>query len=71
MHIGELAEELGEHDAAGPGRGTDLEGPVELAGRALLQLADDLVLEREKPLSAAVEAEPGLGRLDAPTRPVE
>ena len=71
VRFGELAEELGEHDAARPGRGADLERAVELAGRALLQLADDLVLEREEPLSAAVEPKPGLGRLDAPPRPVE
>ena len=34
-------------------------------------LADDLLLEREQPLGAAVEPDPGLGRLDAPAGAVE
>ena len=34
-------------------------------------VGEHLLLEREQPLRAAVEAPAGLGRLDAPPRPVE
>ena len=71
VRFGELAEELREHDPAGAGRRADLERALELAGRSLLQLADDLVLELEQPLRAAVEPKPGLGRLDPPPGAVE
>ena len=71
MHRGELAEELREDDAARPGRGADRERAVERAGRLVRELARDLLLEREQPLGAAVEAQPRLGRLDPPARAVE
>ena len=69
--LGEPAEELREDDAAGPGRRADLERAGELAGRVLGELGEDLVLELQQPLRAAVEAGAGLGRLDAPAGAVE
>ena len=71
VHLRELAEELREHDAARPGRRADLERAVERAGRLVCELADDLLFEREQALGAAVEPQPGLGRLDPPARAVE
>ena len=71
MQRGELAEELREHDPAGPGRGADLEPALELRRRLLGHLGDDLLLEREQPLRAAVEPHARLGRLDAPAGAVE
>jgi hypothetical protein len=67
----ETAEERGEDDAAGPGRGADLEGAGELTRRVVRELGEDLVLEREQPLGGAIELRPGLGRLDAAPRAVE
>ena len=55
----------------GPGRGADLERAVELLARLLGHLGDDLLLEREQPLRAAVEPHSRLGRLDPPARAVE
>ena len=53
-----------------------MEAPIcELAGELALALAGDLVedlpLEREQPLGAAVEPQPCLGRLDAAAGAVE
>ena len=67
----ELAEQVREHDPAGAGRGADLERPLELVGRLLGDLGDDLLLEREQPLRAAIEPHARLGRLDPPPRAVE
>jgi len=60
-----------KHPAGRAGRGADLEAAVDDAAPALLQLVEQLLLEREQPASAAVEAQPVLGRLDAPPRAVE
>ena len=66
VHLGELAKDAREHDAAGPGRGSDLEGALELARRLLGELGEQVLLELQQPLRAAVEAQPCLGGLDAP-----
>ena len=67
----ELAEKLGDHDPAGTGRGADLEHPGKLVATLEPDLGDDLLLECEQPLCAAVEAHSRLGRLDATAGPVE
>src|SRR5207247_2113232 len=67
----ELAEQERDDGAAGARRGADLQPPAEralLLGRDLLQ---QLLLEREQALRAAVEAKPGLGRHDPAAGPVE
>ena len=71
MELLELAEDDGQHAAAGAGGRTDLEPALQLAFRLLPELREHLLLEREQPLRAAVEAEPGLGRLDPPAGAVE
>src|SRR5579862_7645304 len=71
MEGAELAEKLREHDAPGAGRGADLERAGQLVGRVAADLGDELVLEREQALSAAVEPQAGLSRLDAPARAVQ
>ena len=67
----ELAEEQRDDDRGGAGRGAELE----LAGQLALALAGDLVedlpLERQEPLRAAVEPQARLGRLDAAPGAVE
>jgi len=67
--------ELGEHDRqdapAGPGRAADLEPSGQLALGLVPELVQDLLLEREQPLRAAIEPHAGLGRLDAPPGAVE
>src|SRR4051812_12502084 len=60
----ELAEQVREHDPAGPGRGADVEGAVELVSDLERDLGQDLLLEREQPLRPDVEPHPGFGRLD-------
>ena len=74
-HAGVLALELAEQDrddrAARAGRGADCERAAELAAFALLELLDQLLLELQHPLRAAVEREPGLRRLDAAAGAVE
>ena len=67
----ELAEQDRDDRAARAGRGADRERAAELAGLALLELLDQLLLELQHPLRAAVEREPGLGRLDAAAGAVE
>ena len=56
--------------AAGP-----VEAPISSVARerplGLGELVEQLLLEREQPLRAAVEPQPRLGRLDAPARAVE
>ena len=71
VHGGELAEEAREDDAARACRRADRERAFERAGRLVCQLARDLLLERDQPLGAAVEAKAGLGRLDPAPRAVE
>ncbi len=67
----ELAEELRHDDRGGPGRGADREHAREVALRLRDDVGEHLLLEREEPLRAAVQAPSGLGRLDAAPRPVE
>ena len=71
VHGGELTEELREDDPAGPGRSADRERAFECAGRLLGELARDLLLERDQPLGAPVEAQARLGRLHPAPRAVE
>ena len=56
--------------AAGPGRGADLERAAQRRV-GLGELLEQLLLEREHPLGAAVESQPGLGRLDPAAGAVE
>src|SRR5439155_19509657 len=67
----EFAEELRDDDPAGPRRGADLEGARQLLAALEPDLGDDLLLEREQALRAAVEPHPGLRRLDPPAGTVE
>ena len=67
----ELAEQVREHDPARAGRGAELEAPAELLAALLDDLGDHLLLEHEQPLRAAIEAHPGLGRLDPAAGAVE
>ena len=67
----ELAEQERDDRAARAGGGADRERAAELARLALGELLDQLLLELEHPLRAAVEREPGLGRLDAAAGAVE
>ena len=55
----------------GPGRRADLEPARELALRFAAEIGEQLLLHREQPLRAAVEAVARLGRLDAPAGAVE
>ena len=57
--------------ARGAGRGADLQLARELALALAGDLVEQLLLEREDPLRAAVEAQAGLGRLHAAPRAVE
>ena len=67
----ELAEEQRHDDRRRPGRRADLQLARELALALAGELVEQLLLEREDPLRAAVEAQAGLGRLDAAARAVE
>ena len=67
----ELAEDDRQHRPARPGGGADLEPAGELALRLLAELGEELLLLREQPLRAAVEALARLGRLDAAAGAVE
>ena len=67
----ELAEEQRHDDRGRAGRGADLQLARELALALAGDLVEDLPLEREQPLRAAVEPQPGLGRLDAAAGAVE
>jgi hypothetical protein len=66
----ELAEQERQHDRGGAGRGADLQRPAQRPVR-LAELFQQLVLQREQPLRAAVEPQTGLGRLHAPAGAVE
>ena len=55
----------------GPVERADLEPAGQLALRLLAELGEQLLLEREQPLRAPVEAAAGLGRLDAAARAVD
>ena len=67
----ELAEEERDCDGGGAGGGSEHEvaGEVALGGRA--DVGDDLVLERQHALRAAIQAQARLGRLHSPSRAVE
>ena len=67
----ELAEEQRHDDRGRAGRGADLQLARELALALAGDLVEDLLLEREQPLRAAVEPQPRLGRLDAAAGAVE
>ena len=67
----ELAEQVREHDAAGPGGGADVERAGQLVADLERHVGEHLLLEREQPLRADVESHPRLGGLDASPRAVE
>ena len=67
----ELAEEERQHGRPRPGRAADLQPPRELPLGLARDVFEQLLLEREQALRAAVEPLPGLGRLDAATGAVE
>ena len=67
----ELAQELGEDDAAGAGRGAELERAREVALGLAGDVREDLLLERQEALGAAVQPQAGLRRLDAAARAVD
>src|SRR5262249_44278499 len=67
----ELAEENRNDRANRPRGRADVGRAAELAAVGRLQLVDELLLELEHPLSAAVESRAGLGRLDAAPGAVE
>ncbi len=73
--IGVQALELAENDRHDDRRRTRGCTEDEVAGEVALtrrgHVRDELILEREHPLRAAVEPPPRLGRLDAPSRAVE
>ena len=63
----ELAEQHRDDRAPRPGGGADLQRAAELTAARRVELVEQLPLEREHPLRPAVEREPCLGRLDAPS----
>jgi hypothetical protein len=67
----ELAEQNGDDGAAGARRGSYSERAPELPILAGLELFDELFLELQNPLCAAVERKACLGGLDASARTVE
>ncbi len=67
----ELAEQQREDDRGRAGRGSEVERPRELAFADRRDVLEQLILEREHPLRAAIEPPAGLGRLDAAPRAVE
>ena len=71
MRALELAEQQRHDDRRRAGRGADLQLARELALALAGDLVEELLLEREQPLGAAVEPQPGLGRLDAAAGAVE
>ena len=71
VRLGELAQEHRDDRAARAGRGTERELPAERPFRIAGDLVEELPLEREHPLGAAVEPVPRLGRLDASSGAVE
>ena len=71
MEALELAEELRDDDRCRPGRGAERERAREVARRLGEDVVEELLLEREQLLGAAVEPEARLGRLDPTARAVE
>ena len=71
MPLLELAEHTRQDGPAGAGGCADLETPGELALRLLAQLGEELLLLREQPLRAPVQALARLRRLDPAPRAVE
>ena len=67
----ELAEELRHHDRRRPGRRAERQRACEITGRLGDHVVEELLLEREQLLGAAVEPQTGLRRLDPPARAVE
>ena len=67
----ELAEQERHDDRRRARGGSELELAAELALTLTGELVEQLLLEREQALCAAVEAQAGLGRLDATARAVE
>ena len=67
----ELAEEPWHDDRGRAGRRAHRERAGEVSVAFRRHLVEHLLLEREEPLRAAVEARTRLGRLDTPARPVE
>ncbi len=67
----ELAEEQRDDDGGRPGGGSDPEVARQLPAALAGDLVEQLLLEREEPLRAAVEPDAGLGRLDPASRAVE
>ena len=67
----ELAEQVREHDRGGACGGADLEPSADWGVVLTRDVGEQLLLELEHPLCAAVEAEAGLGRRDAAAGAVE
>ena len=67
----ELAEQQRHDDRGGPGGRTELKLAPELALALAGELVEQLLLEREQALRAAVEPQARLGRLDATAGAVE
>ena len=67
----ELAQEQRDDRRARAGRGADLEQPAQLTLVLCRHALEQLLLERQQPLGAAVEPEPGLGGDDAAPGAVE
>ena len=61
----------GHDGGAGPRRCADRQLAAELAVGLAGHFLDELLLEGQEPLRAAIEANAGFGGLDAPPRPVE
>ena len=67
----ELAEEERQHGLAGTRRGAELQSAAQLADRARRDVLEELLLEREQALRAAIEARARLGGLHPPPGAVE
>ena len=67
----ELAEQERHDDRGGAGGGAELQLAGELALALARELVQQLLLEGEQPLRAAIEPQAGLGRLDAASGAVE
>ena len=70
-HLHELAEKHRDDCPAGPGGGSDRELAAERALGLTGDLLEELPLEREQPLGAAIETVSGLGGLHPPPGAVE
>jgi len=67
----ELAQHDGQDAPSGACRGSDLEPALQLALGLLAELREQLLLEREQPLRAAIEPVAGLGRLHPTSGAIE